>query len=110
MIRLTNSAIIIRPGIYSAKSISKDDFISIIRNTPDCEITSSIGYKHNLYLIEKWTGKRFPISREYTEIQDGDKILAMRLKYRLENPIMKGYYVPEEDDFEFFIIDYKEKL
>lgn len=108
MIRLMNSNIMPAEGHYTLKKISKEEFCKILI---DAYITknleSYIGYQDNINLIKKWTGITVPFSRENTILEDGDILLTMKLTKRIGDPTLKGKLSFNEEDFEFYIAEYK---
>lgn len=102
-IHVLNSAVMPQPGNYSLTEISADTFYRLIR-TCDDSLVSHLGYPQNQQLIEQKTGVRLPLSREKTELKDGDTLICMTLKYR-PNANTKGQRVGEED-FDYFICEY----
>lgn len=104
MIRLMNSAMMPAPGTYTLKKITRDQFCRhIIAANAFGELVSYIGYPQNAELIERWTGINVSVSRKKTVVNDGDHLLMMTVKYRVDGP--KGEKL-DENDFDFFIADY----
>lgn len=103
MLKLVNSAMMPQTGSYNLVAISFEEFVERVRAE---DVESFIGYPDNIALLKAWTGIEFPLSREKTTLQDGDRMIIMRLKYRVQNPADKGKFMPEENDFEFFLCDY----
>ena len=109
-VRLLNSAMIPCEGTYKARYISKEEFCLLLKEAYNKnKLISYIGYPQNTELIRKWTGIRLNLNRKTTTLNDGDIILVMKLKYRIENPSKKGKPVSEED-FEFMLISYKKEV
>jgi hypothetical protein len=111
MLFLLNSAVMPKEGTYVIKKISKEYFIQILKYYSELgQIKSFIGYPQNAELIYKWSGVKVDINREQlTDIETGDKMLIMKLKYRVKDPSMKGDIV-DENDFEFYICVYNEDI
>ena len=102
---ILNSAMMPAEGCYSLKAIDRTDFFNAIieqrQEDPDgFFLRSWIGYEQNADLIEAHTGWRPPICRSVTQIEPGDRLLIMRLKYRVSTQY-KGKPVKPED-FEYF--------
>lgn len=95
------------PGTYRMWQISKADFVQRIQAAfeNDGQLVSYIGYPQNAELITMWTGVPISVNRESTEVQSGDLLLYMTLRYRTEG--YKGREVNEKD-FEFFACLYAE--
>lgn len=104
MIYLMNSAVMTSEGSYETKKIKKAQFVELVQKHRH-EIISRIGYPQNLKLLEIWTGIRFSISRDQTKIEDGQEMLCMCLKYRIDG--YKGKQV-DENDFQFFHVKFKD--
>lgn len=110
MVRLMNSAMMPREGIYTMRRISKREFIDLLVDAYEQgELDSYLGYQANIDLIYSWTGIRLPFKREMTTVEDGDVLLIMKLKYRLQDPGKKGEWIPREEDYEYFICYYREE-
>lgn len=103
MIRLMNSAMMPKAGVYRIDEISQERFCEILREN---KVDSYIGYQQTCDYIEKISGVKVAMSRGKTVLEIGDKILIIKLKYRV-NPLEKGKEVAE--DFEFFICDYRDR-
>ena len=105
-IRLMNSAMMPQAGYYHAERIDFASFKKILKEAVENGmLVSYIGYEQNVKLIKAWTGKEVALNRSRAVLQDGDQILVMKLTYRVPNPADKGKEVNEED-FEFFLVDY----
>ncbi|RLC49254.1 MAG: hypothetical protein DRH57_00095 [Candidatus Cloacimonadota bacterium] len=106
-VKLLNSAVMPKEGQYSAYKISFQEFKLLLQKAHKRgELESYIGYPQNVELIRKWTGIEVPLNRAETDLNDGDEMLVMKLKYRVSNPADKGKEVGE-DDFEFFYVRYR---
>jgi len=107
MLYLMNSAMMPKEGTFINKQISKNEFITLLKIFhKKGELLSYVGYPQNAELIEKWSGIKIPVNREQlTELNDGDLLLIMKLKYRLPDSSQKGQPV-SEDDFEFYLCKY----
>lgn len=105
-IHLTNSAVMTRPGVYTCRELSAQQFYGEILGAWHLgTLKTYIGYTQNRDLIRRNTGLDFPLSRAETILEDGDVILAMVLNYRTEG--IKGREVDPED-FRFFYIAFTE--
>ena len=87
-ITLLNSANMPSDGMYNKKTISKNQFIEIIKSAK--VINSSIGYESVGKLIKELTD-----------------IVGLTLSYRVK-PKNKGYTEPTDDDYIYFIAEYKQ--
>ena len=104
---ILNSAIMPCEGSYYTKKITKNEFIILLQFFSEMNrLVSYIGYEQNKELIKKWSGVDVELNRgELKELEDGDILLIIKLKYRVSEPSEKGKIV-NEDDFEFFISKY----
>ena len=101
MIHVMNAAIMPAIGCYNLIGITEGGFMRAIKTAHRSgNLSSSIGYQQNADYIKKRTGINLPITRAETTIQDGDKLLIMKLRYRVDG-LPKGAPV-DENDFEFF--------
>jgi hypothetical protein len=109
-IYLLNSAVMPVQGTYIIREVPLETFkVLVTLFYKSGKLKSFIGYEQNRELIFKWTGVNVEINRgELRELEDGDILLIMRLKYRLKDPSMKGQAVGE-DDFEFFVALYRKE-
>ncbi len=106
-VRLVNSAVMPQPGVYRAERITKDEFCHLVKWSHQRGIlVSYIGYQQNIELIKRWTGVEVELNRGMTELEDGDLMLVMKLKYRVADPSKKGEQV-SESDFEFMTVRYQ---
>lgn len=104
MVRLLNSSMMPKAGIYKMKSITITEFCDILVDAySNGELDSYIGYQQNANIIEKLTGIRPVINRDNTILEDGDTLLIMKLGYRASNK--RGQV--DENDFEYFQASYQ---
>lgn len=102
---LMNSAVMPVPGTYTLQQINQEDFFTAIRTAfQEQKLVSWIGYPQNAQIIKKRTGISIELNRDPLKIQPFDKILIMRLKYRVDG-MKKGEEV-NEADFDYFNADY----
>lgn len=107
MVRLINSAMMPCEGTYRLEEISKGTFIYVLQGAyAKNNLASYIGYQQNINLIEKWSGIRVAMNRKETILKDGDHLLIMKLNYRPE--VMSKGLTVNEDDFSFYIANYKQ--
>ncbi len=104
-ITLLNSANMPSDGLYNKKTISKNQFIEIIKNAKI--INSSIGYESVGKLIKKLTGIDVNVNRNITYINNNTTIVGLTLSYRVK-PKNKGYTEPTDDDYIYFLAEYKQ--
>lgn len=104
--KLLNSAVITRPGHYEARSISREEFAERLRDG----FISYIGYPATADHIKRISGLNVPLSREAVALQDGDRMLVCKLKYRLSDPALKSDkgFAPSDDDYEYLLVTYHE--
>ena len=101
MIHVMNAAMMPLEGTYQMKRIDEKTFFNaLIAACGDGVLSSSLGYQQNVDYIRKKTGLSFFTTRAETKIQDGDRLLIMKLRYRVDG-LPKGAPV-DENDFEFF--------
>jgi hypothetical protein len=106
MIHLLNSAIMPAPGRYDLEQITPDQFFqAIVKAYDSSQLVAWIGYPQNRDIIARKTGVQLFLNRANIEIEPGDFMLIMRLKYRV-NPQTKGGEV-DENDFEYFFAKYQ---
>jgi hypothetical protein len=108
---LLNSAVMPTEGTYITKKIDRETFVFLVWFFIKLGyLVSYLGYEQNVSLIEKWTGFRVSLKRsELKELEDGDILLIMKLKYRVQDPTKKGEIV-DEDDFEFYVSKYVKSI
>ena len=102
-ITLLNSAQMPCDGLYNKRSISKNQFVEIVKKAT--KIKSSIGYDTVSKLVKHLTGINVPVDRGTTYINEGDTIVGLTLNYRV-NSTDKGYHNPTEDDYIYFVAKY----
>ena len=105
-----NSAMMPQPGSYTLRGLEAEQFASLIQQAHrEGYLENRIGYPDNLRLIRKKTGIDLRPSRATTELQDGDQMLVMRLKYRpdIGAKADKNFQAElGEADFEYFLAEY----
>lgn len=107
MIRLLNSAVMPAPGTYTLEAVEFWAFIRELQLAREGgELMSYLGYPQNAELLAGACGFPIPLSRESTEVEEGDTLLIMRLRYRVQDPTRKGQPVAPED-FEYFRCEYR---
>ena len=107
MVKLVNSAMMPVPGRYEAREISFEEFVErLVEAYEKGNLESYIGYPQNIELIKEWTGIEVELNRSKTDLEPGDELLVMKLKYRVQDPKTKGNVV-DENDFEFMHILYE---
>ena len=99
-----NSATMPSDGIYNKKTISKNQFISIIKEAK--VIKSAIGYESVTELIKFLTNISIELNREIVYANDDDMLVGLTLGYRLD-PKDKGHTIPTADDYVYFIAEFK---
>lgn len=104
-ILVLNSANMPSDGKYNKKTISKNQFIEIIKSAE--KIKSGIGYNSVSELIKDLTDIDINVNREAVFASDESIIVGLTLGYRL-NPENKGHTTPTADDYIYFIAEYKE--
>ena len=110
-IHLMNSAMMPEEGLYHNMRISHEQFKQFLVDAYEGgRLKSYIGYEQNLKFIAEWCDIRLPINRETVFLKDGDVMLVMRLKYRLQDVSAKTDLSFQKkltsDDFEFFVVKF----
>jgi hypothetical protein len=95
-------------GHYHANQIDEYQFIEILSNAEAFE--SYIGYAATAEHIRVISGVTVVVSRDNASLKDGDVILVVRLKQRVQDTAKKRdpNFIPARDDYEYFIIEYRE--
>jgi hypothetical protein len=106
MIILMNSAMIPCEGKYEAKRVDISDVVELMKKYDLSEIKSYVGYVETAQYMSKVLGIEVAVSREQTSLKNGDVMVVCKLKYRLQNPAVKGSFVPTDEDYEWWIIKY----
>lgn len=100
---LMNSAMMPVSGLYQMEALTSEEFFLTIKNEEN--IQCFIGYEQNLQIIEENTGKRFDVCREQImDLERGDRMLVMKLNYRVSDPTTKGMKVNKEDFSYFWVL------
>jgi hypothetical protein len=96
-------------GRYSLYRVSVEQFVHCLQTEP---FESYIGYQSTADFLKRLSGIDIPVSRDQTSVEDGDKLLIVRLKYRLANPADKRdkNRIPADEDYEFFVCLYGGEL
>lgn len=105
MIILMNSAMMPAVGTYKISEIPAERFFDLVRNAR--EMRSYIGYQATADFISRHTGRRIGVNREMTVLGRYEMILVCKLKYRLQDPGAKKDLKPSDDDYEFFLVEYR---
>jgi Domain of unknown function (DUF1874) len=103
MNKLMNSAMMPSDGHYFRRMVTQAEFVAAMAEG----FESSIGYPATAQFLERISGRSVPLSREETTVEDGDKLLICKLKYRLQNPGNKRDHAPRDEDYEFIIAEYR---
>ncbi len=106
MYKLMNSAMMPAPGNYALRQVDSAAFSDLLRTE---KFSSFIGYQDTADFLERISGVKVPVSREPTTVEDGDTLLIVKLKYRVQNPGDKSRFVPADSDYEFFVCGYRSK-
>lgn len=104
---LLNSAMMpAAEGRYQSNEVTAKQFAAEVnRANRDDQLVSYIGYPETAELLSELCNCEIPVSRDQTEIRDGDVLLVAKLKYRV-NPTQKGTVKPGIKDFEFRVVHY----
>jgi len=103
MIKLMNSAMMPTPGKYELVALTREQFVGILRDNGQCD--SYVGYPQTAKFVERISGVEVAVSRRQTTLQDGERVLVVKLAYRPQDADTKGAPVVEAD-YEFFLVRY----
>ncbi len=104
-----NSAMMPREGLFASRQIDSGEFAKLaIEAHRSKKLRSNIGYPETAAFIQKLTGVKVDINRDWTQIEHGDAMLCIRLKYRVQNPSDKSRVKPGSGDYEFFAVSFQE--
>ena len=111
MIRLMNSAMMPRPGVYKCLEINKEDFVRQVQAArKQGTLRNYVGYDNTIDYVNKicsFKGKdKLAVSREETFLENEDVLLVIKLKYRIKDASDKGKMKPNEDDYVFYEVKY----
>ena len=102
---LMNSAVIPQPGRYTARQVSREEWLRVVRDAQrEGRLVSYIGYPQNLEILAGWGIRGLQVSRAKATVRPGDIMAVMRLKYRVTDPRQKGRFTPRPEDFEFLLV------
>ena len=104
--RLLNSAMMPAEGQYQLFRITEENFASLVKKAhKENALVSYIGYPDTAQIIQEISGVKVEVSRAQTQLFDGDRLLIIRLDYRV-NPNQKGRYKPHKKDFSFWLAQF----
>jgi len=105
-ILLLNSCICHNEGKYNVKKATPEE-VSMLYNRlkKERKVVSYIGYPDTAKVLSKVINDEVELNRAEFEWKTGDIGIVIRLKYRLNDPKMKGKTRVSEEDFEYFIIE-----
>ena len=107
-VRLMNAAVMPCEGKYQLIAIDADSFGKHVCYAHECgKLVSYVGYANTAALISRLSCVTIPVTRQSTELNDGDTMLICRLKYRADDPTQKRFLNPSDDDYEFFVAFYR---
>ena len=110
-VHLLNSAVMPQAGTYSLEKYEAETWKTELKAAINDKVDFQqyIGYQSTLTFVEHLIGKSLgEVSWEKTELEDGDIIFVIRLKYRAA-PHERKEDAPDIYDFEFFMGRYWEK-
>lgn len=109
MLILMNSAMMPQPGKYTCEEISPEKFRQIFQTYQD-DYKSYLGYPNACKVVSELVGRNVPLCRDMTDLRNGDIILAVRLRYRVNFSEKSGKPAREHgqkiEDYQFFLIHY----
>lgn len=103
MIKLMNSAMMPQPGKYELVAINREQFVGRLRDAGT--VDSYVGYPQTAEFVQRISGVPVAISRRQTVLEDGERVLVVKLAYRPQDASSKGAPV-NENDYEFFLVRY----
>lgn len=103
MIKLMNSAMMPQVGHYDLVKITQEEFVSALRDSGQCN--SYVGYEQTAKFVERISGVKVEVSRRPTILSDGERVLIIKLDYRLQVASTKGALI-DEDNYEFYAMRY----
>ena len=107
-VRLMNSAMMPGEGRYTNRQISPEKFRALMCLADyEGKLISYIGYEATVQVLREFTGLTPELNRRLTDLEDGDLLLCVRLKYRVQDPRMKRHEKPSLADYEFFACRYE---
>jgi len=103
---LFNAAMMPSEGIYTLKKISKDEFLSTLREWGD-DYESFVGYPNVANVIAD-EGIYVPLNRAKAELTEQSEILIIKLTYRIQNPEEKkeNTHGKKIEDYEFYYMSF----
>ncbi len=103
MNKLINSAMMPDLSLtYHCRQATAREFAELLKSGP---FDSYVGYPETARILEELAGVKIPISRAQTVVEPGDRLLIIRLKYRLADPGEKGQTTHTLNDFEFGVCE-----
>jgi hypothetical protein len=103
MNKLINSAMMPSLSLsYRCRPVTPQEFARLLQSEG---FESFIGYPETARILEKLSGVKIPISRAQTTVEPGDRLLIIRLKYRMNDPAQKGQTTHTLEDFEFGVCE-----
>lgn len=106
MIVLMNSAMMPVPGTYRARKATVEEVRELLQKH-NFTFRSYVGYPDTAAYMTRTLGVEVPVCRDQTTLEAGDIMVVCKLKYRLQNPSSKGTFVPSEEDYEWWIVEYE---
>jgi len=107
MLVLMNSAMCPQEGTYKVKRIDEKEAKNIFNTFKTRGWTSYVGYESTAKYMEKVLGEYIPVNRDTAKLEPKDVILVCKLPYRV-NPKYKKNSNPDEQDFEWWLMQYDE--
>lgn len=93
MNKLLNSAMMPAVGTYRLRRVGQAEFVDAMKEG----FISFIGYPETCAFLERISGLPVPESRVQTSVENGDRLLICRLRYRMQNPGDKSKNIPIKD-------------
>ena len=98
---ILNSANMFTDGTYNKRTISKNQFIKLIKEAE--VIKSSVGYESVCKIIKQLTDVDVSVNRELTKMEDDYAIVGLTLPFRLTSKSKGRRNDPTPDDYIYFI-------
>jgi len=103
MLVMLNSRLMVGDGEYKVVEINKNQFKQVLHKYIS-NYKSYIGYPNAAKIVYEITGTKVELNRDATILKDGDILLMITLKYRIQNPEEKSTkHGDHVDDYQFHL-------
>jgi hypothetical protein len=100
-----NSTMMPNEGKYICKKTTPEIAKEVVSKAD--KIESFVGYPDTAKYMKRVLGIDVVLSRAQTVFEAGDIAIVCKLRYRLQNPAQKGVYTPQDEDFEWWLVEYQ---